>query len=75
MKISYDAEADALYLELRTLEPGTAVCRDLNEDIVADYGPDGRLAGIEILEATTLLGDQPGSVVLEVATSAIGGGA
>jgi len=36
MKIRYDAEVDALYIELRTLEPGTAECRELTPDITAD---------------------------------------
>jgi uncharacterized protein YuzE len=51
MKIRYDVEADAMYLELRPLEPGTAECRELTHEINADYGPDGKLAGLEILDA------------------------
>jgi uncharacterized protein YuzE len=67
MKIRYDAEVDALYIELRPLEPGTAECRELTPDITADYGPDGKLAGLEILDASALVGDQAGKVVLELA--------
>lgn len=52
IRITYDTEADALYIELRPAAPGLATCRDLAEDIVADYDPDGKLAGIEILDAT-----------------------
>jgi len=66
MKIRYDAEVDALYLEFRLLEPGTAECRELTPDITADYGPDGKLAGLEILDASQVLGDQTGKVVLEL---------
>ena len=55
MKIRYDAEADAMYLELRPLEPGTAECRELTPEINADYGPDGKLAGLEILDASVVL--------------------
>ncbi len=66
MKIQYDAEVDALYLEFRPLEPGTAECRELTPDITADYGPDGKLAGLEILDASQVLGDQAGKVVLEL---------
>lgn len=58
MKIHYDKEADALYIEFSPLEPGTAENRDLSEDIIANFGPDGRLAGLEILGAHTLLGDE-----------------
>jgi uncharacterized protein YuzE len=67
VKVSYDPQADALYFELRPLAPGTAQCRDLNEDVVADYGPDGKLAGIEILDASELLGAGLDRVILEVA--------
>ena len=66
MKIQYDAEVDALYLEFRPLEPGTADCWELTPDITADYGPDGKLAGLEILDASQVLGDQAGKVVLEL---------
>ena len=66
MKIYYDAEVDALYLEFRPLEPATAVARPLSDDIIADYGPDGRLAGLEILDASHVLG-QEGRIVLEIA--------
>ena len=67
MKIRYDAEVDALYIELRTLEPGTAECRELTPDIMADYGPDGKLAGLEILDASQALGEDAHKVVLELA--------
>jgi len=55
------------YIELRSLEPGTAECREFTPDINADYGPDGRLAGLEILDASVVLGNQAGKVVLELA--------
>ena len=67
MKITYDAEADALYIELRPLAPGTADTRDLTDDIAADYGADGRLSGLEILDASALLGEEPQRLILEVA--------
>ena len=67
MKIRYDAEVDALYLEFRPLSPGTAESRELTPEITADYGPDGKLAGLEILDASQVFGDQMGKVVLELA--------
>jgi len=67
MKIRYDPEVDALYIELRHLEPGTAECRELAPDITADYGPDGKLAGLEILDASQVLGEGANTVVLELA--------
>ena len=44
MKIQYDSEVDALYIEFKTLDPETAENRDLSEDVTANYGPDGRQA-------------------------------
>lgn len=49
MKISYDAEADAIYITLK----GHGVDRTvrIGPDIAIDYGPDGEVHGIEILSA------------------------
>lgn len=66
MKIHYDAKVDALYIEFRSLEPGTAECKELAEDIIANYAPDGKIAGVEILEASYILGDEPKKLVFEV---------
>jgi uncharacterized protein YuzE len=57
MRITYDSEVDALYIELKSLEPGTAENRELSKDIIANYGPDGKLAGLEILNASTVVGE------------------
>lgn len=55
MKISYDPEIDALYIRL--IE-GKHECRTvrLNEEIALKIGPDEKLVGIEILDATEVLG-------------------
>ncbi len=55
MKISFDTEADAIYIEFRALAKGTAENRQLTNEIIANYAPDGQLAGIEILEASHVL--------------------
>jgi uncharacterized protein YuzE len=55
MKITYDREVDALYI--RFVET-TVTTKHLAEGIAADYDADGRLAGIEILDAVKRLGDQ-----------------
>ncbi len=55
MKITYDREVDALYI--RFVET-TVTTNHLAEGIAADYDADGRLAGIEILDAVKRLGDQ-----------------
>jgi uncharacterized protein YuzE len=71
MKIHYDAEVDALYIELLSLEPGTAQNRDLTEDITANYSPDGKLAGLEILDASLVLGEQLQEVIVEASSTGI----
>lgn len=55
MKISYDAEIDALYIRL--IE-GKHECRTvrLNEDIALNIGSGETLVGIEILDAKEVLG-------------------
>ena len=54
MRISYDAEVDALYI--RFLET-TVTTQHVAEGIAIDYSADGRLAGIEVLDALKQLGD------------------
>ena len=71
MKIRYDAEVDAMYLEFRPLAPGIAECRELTPEITAEYGPDGKLAGLEILDASLVFGDEAGNVVLELAAESL----
>ncbi len=48
MKITYDPEVDVLYIQF--LET-TVTTEHLAEGIAADYDREGRLAGIEILDA------------------------
>jgi len=55
MKISYDAEVDALSITFRDT---TVTTKHLAEGIAADYDSDGKLAGIEILDAVKRFGDQ-----------------
>ena len=53
MKITYDAKVDALYIQF--LET-TVTTERLAEGIAADYDAEGRLAGIEILDALERFG-------------------
>ncbi|MCS7178936.1 MAG: DUF2283 domain-containing protein [Anaerolineae bacterium] len=53
MRVTYDPEVDALYI--RFLET-TVTTKHLAEGIAADYDAEGRLAGIEILDALSSLG-------------------
>lgn len=54
MKITYDAEVDALSIIFRET---TVTTKHLAEGIAADYDAEGRLAGIEILDALKRFGD------------------
>ena len=64
MRISYDAEADALSITFRDT---TVTTKHLAEGIAADYDKDGRLAGLEILDAQKRFGgkDPMREVVLD----------
>ena len=53
MKISYDAEVDALSITFRET---TVTTKHLAEGIAADYDRDGLLAGLEILDAQKRFG-------------------
>jgi uncharacterized protein YuzE len=67
MKIHYDAEVDAVYIEFHPLADGTAEARPLTDELIANYGPDGKLAGLEILDASQVLGQVEGRLIFEIA--------
>ena len=54
MKVTYDARADALYIRFGEAEVSTV---HVGDDIALDYDADGRLAGIEILDASAVVAD------------------
>lgn len=65
MKITYDAETDALYIRLLD---GPRECRTLrlSEEVALNIGEGETLVGIEILDASDILGiGKLPSVVLE----------
>jgi len=57
MKIEYDDEADAAYLYLKyPIKDGEASrSKELKENIILDYDSDGKLLGVEILNASKVL--------------------
>ncbi|RJO66332.1 MAG: DUF2283 domain-containing protein [Myxococcales bacterium] len=55
MRITYDAEVDALSIVFRET---TVTTRHLGEGIAADVDAHGQLAGIEILDAVKRFGDR-----------------
>ncbi len=48
MKITYDPEIDVLYLKFRDT---TVTTKRVTEDIAIDYDANGKVAGIEVLDA------------------------
>ncbi|MBM3474553.1 MAG: DUF2283 domain-containing protein [Armatimonadetes bacterium] len=55
MRITYDAEVDALYIRFRET---TTTTKELGEGIAVDLDAEGRLVGIEVLDAMDRLGDR-----------------
>jgi uncharacterized protein YuzE len=55
MRISYDSEVDALYI--RFIETPVTT-KHVAEGIAVDYAADGRVAGIEVLDARRRFGDE-----------------
>jgi uncharacterized protein YuzE len=50
MKITYDSEADAAYIQLSELEPDDVI--EASDGINLDMTDDDKLIGIEILDAS-----------------------
>ena len=55
MRITYDAEADALSIVFRET---TVTSKHLAEGIAAEYDSAGKLAGLEILDAAKRFADK-----------------
>jgi uncharacterized protein YuzE len=53
LKLTYDSEADALYLLLRPAPPADSV--DYEEGVTLDLDAEGNVIGIEILDASERL--------------------
>jgi len=54
VRITYDKEADALYI---AFGEGPAIVEEVAEGIALDWDSEGRLLGIEILDASKRLAD------------------
>ena len=52
MRITYEPTIDALYIAFKDAKVTT---KRLDDDVALDYGPDGTLAGIEVLSASERL--------------------
>lgn len=55
MRITYDEEVDALYIRFLDTPVTT---QHIAEGIAIDYAADGRIAGIEVLDAQQRFGDR-----------------
>ena len=54
MKISYDSQVNAAYIRFKKGKFQVTTHR-LTEDVAVNYGPDGSVVGIEVLEASKYL--------------------
>ena len=68
MQILYNATVDLLYLRLDD-RPQEVVNRRVSDDLVLDIGADGRIVGIEILDASRNV-NLPGLLPLEYTVTA-----
>lgn len=55
MKITYDPEADAMYISFS--DAPIVKQQHVNDDVVVDLAEDGRVLGIELLDATANYGN------------------
>jgi uncharacterized protein YuzE len=53
MKLSYYEETDSLYIDL-SASPSVD-SREISDDLVVDYGEDGRIVGLDIQHASQSL--------------------
>ncbi len=53
MKLHYYEETDSLYIDL-SASPSVD-SREISDDLVIDYGEDGRIVGLDIQHASTCL--------------------
>ena len=54
MIITYDKEADSLYIQLRDVKPSHGV--DFEEGVTVDVDEHGHIVGLELLDASERLG-------------------
>jgi uncharacterized protein YuzE len=69
MRIRYDAEVDALSISFRDV---TVTTQELAEGLTGEYDAQGRLVGLEILDAAKRFGDP--SALQQVILEGVGRG-
>jgi len=53
VKIEYDPEADALYIQIREAHPSDNI--DIEDGVTVDVDEHGHIVGLEVLDATKRL--------------------
>ena len=56
MKIEYDPERDLLYIFFAEIETKAAETVTIKPDVHADFDREGKLMGIEVIEASKVMG-------------------
>lgn len=56
MKIEYDPERDLLYIYFSESEKKSAETVTINPGVYADFDKDGKLIGIEVIDAKKIMG-------------------
>jgi len=58
MRIEYDPARDLLYLSFASPEVRATETLTVAPGVHADFGRDGRLVGIEVLDASEIMGEE-----------------
>lgn len=65
MKVTYDSEVDAIYIELQSGD--FAENKEVMDGVILDIGDSGKLLGIEILNASSVIArDELGRISVEI---------
>lgn len=51
----YDKQVDALYIQFKAITDGSAMTTELSESVSINYDREGKIAGIEILDASKIM--------------------
>ncbi|OGI65305.1 hypothetical protein A3A95_03285 [Candidatus Nomurabacteria bacterium RIFCSPLOWO2_01_FULL_39_18] len=65
MKITYDKIADAAYIYLKKSKIAKTVC--LADRLIADLDKNGKIVGIELLDASSQIGGKrPSEIIIKI---------
>lgn len=68
MRIRYDKEADIFYLKFN--DDKIIESDEIRKGVIADFGKNGRIIGIEILNAKKILKDNP-EIIMDFSSNPI----